>query len=81
MFECQRGFQPIADSIFKAFANGLTSWSCAKAFFDHLRKVDGLSVSGVDETMKYLEAGAIKKIICYENLDYLRLKMKNPQTD
>lgn len=23
-------------------------------FFDHLRKVDGLSVSGVEDTMKYL---------------------------
>lgn len=32
--------------------------------------------------MKYIEAGTgvVGKIICFENLDYLRIKLKNPIT-
>ena len=30
--------------------------------------------------MKYVESGVVGKIICYENLDYVRIKLKNPET-
>ena len=30
--------------------------------------------------MKYLETGVAGKILCYENLDYVRIKLKNPLT-
>lgn len=41
---------------------------------------DNLVVYGVQETMKYVEGGVVGKIICYEGLDYLRIKLKNPET-
>lgn len=30
--------------------------------------------------MKYVESGVVGKIICFEGLDYLRIKLKNPET-
>lgn len=30
--------------------------------------------------MKYVESGVVGKIICYEGLDYVRIKLKNPET-
>lgn len=30
--------------------------------------------------MKYLETGVVGKIICFEGLDYLRIRVKNPET-
>lgn len=30
--------------------------------------------------MKYVESGVVGKIICFENLDYLRIRLKNPET-
>lgn len=49
-------------------------------FFEHIALGDNLVVYGVQETMKYIESGVVGKIICYENLDYLRIKLKNPET-
>lgn len=30
--------------------------------------------------MKYVESGVVSKIICFENLDYQRIKLKNSET-
>lgn len=30
--------------------------------------------------MKYLESGVVGKIICFEGLDYMRIRVKNPET-
>jgi hypothetical protein len=30
--------------------------------------------------MKYVESGVVSKIICFENLNYLRIKLKNQET-
>lgn len=37
-------------------------------------------VYGVQDTMKLIESGAVGKIICYEDLDYIRIKLRNPET-
>jgi len=41
----------------------------------------GMVVYGVNSTMKTLEAGAIENLIIYENLDFIRLTLKNKDTD
>lgn len=46
-------------------------------FFDHIAQGDNLVVYGIQETMKYLESGVISKVICFEGLDYLRIRVKN----
>lgn len=48
------------------------------SFFDHIAQGDNLVVYGVQETMKYLETGVISKIICWEGLEYLRIRVRNP---
>lgn len=49
-------------------------------FFEHIALGDNLVVYGIQETMKYVESGVVKKIICFENLDYQRIKLKNTLT-
>ena len=49
-------------------------------FFDHVAQGDNLVVYGIQETMKYLESGVVGKVICFEGLDYLRIRVKNPET-
>lgn len=49
-------------------------------FFDHIALGDNLVVYGVQETMKLIESGAVGKIVCYEDLDYVRVKLKNSET-
>lgn len=49
-------------------------------FFDHIAQGDNLVVYGVNETMKYLETGVIGKIICFQNLDFLRIRVRNTST-
>lgn len=49
-------------------------------FFDHIALGDNMVIYGVQDTMKLLESGAVGKIICYENLDYLRIKLRNTET-
>ncbi len=46
-------------------------------FFDHIALGDGMVIYGIQDTMKLLESGAVGKIICYEGLDYLRIKLRN----
>jgi len=49
-------------------------------FFNHIALGDGMVVYGVQDTMKLIEAGAVGKIVCFEDLDYVRLKLKNSET-
>ncbi len=49
-------------------------------FFDHIALGDGMVIYGVQDTMKLLESGAVGKIICHEGLDYLRIKLRNTET-
>lgn len=38
-------------------------------------------VYGIAETMAQLEAGTLEQIICWENLNVIRLVLKNKETD
>ncbi len=49
-------------------------------FFDHVAQNDGLVVYGIQDTMKMIETGTVGKILCFEGLNYLRIKLKNPET-
>ena len=49
-------------------------------FFDHIALCDGMVVYGIQDTMKLVEAGAVGKIVCWENLDYIRMKLRNTET-
>ena len=49
-------------------------------FFDHIALGDNMVVYGIQDTMKLVEAGAVGKIICFEGLDYLRIRLKNTET-
>lgn len=49
-------------------------------FFDHIALGDNMVVYGIQETMKYLESGVVGKIVCFEGLDYLRIRVKNVET-
>ena len=46
-------------------------------FFDHIALGDGMVVYGIQDTMKLVESGAVGRLICYEDLDYLRVKLRN----
>lgn len=37
-------------------------------------------IYGVQDTMKLIESGGVGLIVCFEDLDYLRLKLKNSET-
>ena len=50
-------------------------------FFDHIAMGDNLVVYGVTDTMKLIESGAVGKIVCYEDLNYIRLRLRNSETD
>lgn len=38
-------------------------------------------IYGVHDTMKLIESGAVGKIICYEDLNYIRIRLRNPEDD
>jgi peptide chain release factor subunit 1 len=48
-------------------------------FFEHIAIGDGMVIYGVQDTMKLIESGAVGRIICYEDLDYIRIKLKNTE--
>lgn len=50
-------------------------------FFDHIAIGDNLVVYGVTETMKLLESGAVGKLVCYEDLNYIRVRLRNNEKD
>lgn len=49
-------------------------------FFDHIAQGDGMVIYGVADTMKLIESGAVGKIVCFEGLEYLRIKLRNTET-
>lgn len=38
-------------------------------------------IFGATETIKTLESGGLESIILYENLDFIRVALKNKETD
>lgn len=38
-------------------------------------------VYGCDDTMRALEAGTLETILIFENIDYMRLKLRNKDTE
>ena len=49
-------------------------------FFDHIAQGDGMVIYGIQDTMKLVESGAVGKIVCWEGLDYLRIRLRNTAT-
>jgi peptide chain release factor subunit 1 len=43
-----------------------------KRFFDEISQDTDLYLIGIDQTMQYLESGAVESIICWENLEIKR---------
>lgn len=50
-------------------------------FFSDISQDSGKVVYGISETMAQLEAGTLEQIICWENLNVIRLVLKNKETD
>lgn len=50
-------------------------------FFSDISQDSGKVVYGINETMAQLEAGTLEQIICYENLNVIRLVLKNKETE
>lgn len=48
-------------------------------FFDEVAQDTGMVVYGVEDTMKTIEAQAVKTVMCYENLDWVRLSFKDSE--
>lgn len=48
-------------------------------FFDHIALGDNMVIYGIQDTMKLVESGAVGKIICYEGLEHMRIKLRNPE--
>lgn len=49
-------------------------------FFEHIALGDGMVIYGIQDTMKLIESGAVGRIICNEGLDYLRMRLRNTET-
>lgn len=49
-------------------------------FFQEIAMDSGKFCSGVDETMKCLEEGAIETLIVFETIEYVRVTLKNKET-
>ena len=50
-------------------------------FLDEIAQDTGRYCFGTKETMQGLEMGAVESLICWENLDILRLQIRNPHPD
>jgi len=50
-------------------------------FLDEIAQDTGKYCFGIKETMQGLEMGAVQALICWENLDILRIQIRNPHTD
>jgi len=50
-------------------------------FFEEISVDSGLVVFGVHDTMKVLETGAIETLLLYENMDILRVILKNKEDE
>ena len=49
-------------------------------FFDEVSRYTGMYFFGADDTAKALELGAVKVLICWENLNITRYTLKIPGT-
>lgn len=49
------------------------------AFFEELAKDTNMVIYGMNDTLSAWESGAVKTIIAWENLDYLRVILRNPE--
>jgi len=50
-------------------------------FFEEISLDTGMIVFGVHDTMKALEASAVKVIMVFEDIEITRYEIKNPVTD
>jgi len=50
-------------------------------FFDEIAQDSGKYCFGVEDTFKALELGAVELLLVYENLETMRYKVKNTQTN
>ncbi|MFH4977250.1 hypothetical protein AB6A40_003959 [Gnathostoma spinigerum] len=50
-------------------------------YFDEISQDSGKYVFGVNDTLQALEMGAVETLICWENLDITRYRLKNPVTN
>jgi len=50
-------------------------------FLDEIAQDTGKYCFGIKETIQGLEMGAVESLICWENLDILRIQIRNPHTD
>jgi peptide chain release factor subunit 1 len=50
-------------------------------FLDEIAQDTGKYCFGIKETIQGLEMGAVESLICWENLDILRIEIRNPHTD
>ncbi|VDM42161.1 unnamed protein product [Toxocara canis] len=49
-------------------------------YFDEISQDTGKYVFGVNDTLQALDMGAVETLICWENLDITRYRLKNPAT-
>jgi peptide chain release factor subunit 1 len=50
-------------------------------FYEHIATDTGLICFGIIDTMRALEMGAIETLLLYENIEYMRLTLKNKETE
>jgi peptide chain release factor subunit 1 len=50
-------------------------------FYEHIATDTGLICYGIQDTMRALEMGAIETLLLYENIEYMRLTLKNKETE
>lgn len=80
------GFENGLNQAIEKSAEALTNLKFIKekhlisGFFDHIALGDNMVIYGVQDTMKLIESGAAGKIICYEDLNYIRIKLRNTET-
>lgn len=49
-------------------------------FFSDIAMDTGKVVYGLQETMAQLEAGTLEQLICFENITFIRLELRNKET-
>lgn len=80
------GFENGLNQAIEKSAEALTNLKFVKekhlisGFFDHIALGDNMVIYGVADTMKLIESGAVGKIVCFEDLNYIRIKLKNNET-
>lgn len=50
-------------------------------FFDEIAQDTGKYVFGINDTLTCLDMGACETLVCWENLEVMRVILKNPQTE